>query len=319
MVGIVSIGGHRVSDPRIVVAVYEPSSASVSPAEWNAIRTKVRAVVGKAEHGSPRAALFAARYTTQLTAWAIRQDVPLDMGRIMSSDMIDRFVATGLGNLQWSSKSSVRSHLWRVARAQSSAESPPVKYPRLSTLSAPYSGDVIAGFWEAAQAQSNDRRQRVLTTVLVLGAGAGLKASEILSVTAAEHVGRHPGDKRLWVIKLSDRIVPVRVAFVEALKDLCSRYPVGPLIGRVSQRVNDPMGAMIKGIELPAHLPPLRCRRLRITWMVSILSDDVRISEFQTLAGTVSAKSLEGLAPYIPVRVNDREYFFKAAGLDAQA
>ena len=77
-----------------------------------------RAVVGKAEHGSPRAALFAARYTTQLTAWAIRQDVPLDMGRIMSSDMIDRFVATGLGNLQWSSKSSVRSHLWRVARAQ---------------------------------------------------------------------------------------------------------------------------------------------------------------------------------------------------------
>ena len=161
-------------------------------------------------------------------------------------------------------------------------------------------------------------RKRVLTTVLVLGAGAGLKASEILSVTAAEHVGRHPGDKRLWVIKLSDRIVPVRVAFVEALKDLCSRYPVGPLIGRVSQRVNDPMGAMIKGIELPAHLPPLRCRRLRITWMVSILSDDVRISEFQTLAGTVSAKSLEGLAPYIPVRVKDREYFFKAAGLDAR-
>lgn len=317
MGGVVSVGGHRISDPRTVVEVYEPTPASVSPDEWGLIRSPVRAAVRRADHATPRAALFAMRYTTQLTVWAIRNDVPLDMSRILSPDRIDRFVAIVLRQLCSSSKSSVRSHLRRVAWAQSGASSTAVKYPRPTALSAPYSRDEIKGFWEAAQAQSNDRRQRVLTTILTLGIGAGLTASEILSVSAAQNIRQHPDDKRLWVIVLAERTVPVRADYVEALMALSSEYSQGPLIGRVSRRVNDPMGAMLKGVELPAHLPPIRCRRLRITWMVSILASDLRISEFQAVAGTVSAKSLEGLAPYVPVRANASEYLFKAAGIDA--
>ncbi|MGC2976277.1 hypothetical protein ACPUD8_11245 [Brevibacterium sp. FAM 25378] len=233
--------------------------------------------------------------------------------------MIDHFVATALADLSMSSKSSVRSHLRRVAQAQSPAWSPAVMFPRPSTLSGPYTSDTLAAYWQAAYAQATVRRQRVLKTVLTLGGGAGLQASEILSVSAAENVRQHPHDDRLWVIVLPDRTVPVRIDYAPVLADLCERYPTGRLIGRVSRKVNDPMGAMLEGIEFPVHLPPLRCRRLRITWMARVLNDDVRISEFQRVSGTASAKSLEGLTPHIPVRADASEYLFKAAGINAEA
>lgn len=319
MARLVSVGGERIGDPVCVISVYQPSPSLVSSAEWDCVQDEVRAAVGRAEHGSARAALFAVRYTAQLTVWALRQDVPLDMGRILVPSMIDHFVATVLANLSMSSKSSVRSHLRRVARAQSLTWSPAVKFPRPSTLSGPYPPGILAAYWQAAHAQATARRQRVFKTVLTLGGGAGLQASEILSVSAVENVRQHPHDDRLWVIVLPDRTVPVRIDYAHALADLCEQYPAGRLIGRVSRKVNDPMGAMLEGIELPAHLPPLRCRRLRITWMARVLNADVRISEFRRVSGTVSAKSLEGLAPHIPVRDDASEYLFKAAGIDAEA
>ena len=53
--------------------------------------------------------------------------------------------------------------------------------------------------------------------------------------------------------------------------------------------------------------------------MARVLNDDVRISEFQRVSGTASAKSLEGLTPHIPVRADASEYLFKAAGINAEA
>ncbi|MGO3234266.1 MAG: hypothetical protein ACTIKT_12440 [Microbacterium sp.] len=49
--------------------------------------------------------------------------------------------------------------------------------------------------------------------------------------------------------------------------------------------------------------------------MVNVLQSDVRISEFAHIAGVVSAKTLETIAPYVPGRWDDNVWLKKAAGL----
>ncbi|MDO5619751.1 hypothetical protein [Kocuria sp.] len=79
--------------------------------------------------------------------------------------------------------------------------------------------------------------------------------------------------------------------------------------------MKDPLGKIRAGIELPSYLPSLHYARLRTTWMATILTQDVRISEFMAMAGTVSAKTLEAIAPYVPGRWDADVYLMKAANL----
>lgn len=54
--------------------------------------------------------------------------------------------------------------------------------------------------------------------------------------------------------------------------------------------------------------------RLRTTWAVAVLSEDVRISEYLAMAGTTNAKSLEQMAKFVQIR-EDQVSLRKAAGL----
>lgn len=89
----------------------------------------------------------------------------------------------------------------------------------------------------------------------------------------------------------------------------------GPLVGPSNPKAKDPLGSARSKIEWPTHLPAFRSSRLRTTWMATVLTHDLRVSEFMHLAGTVSSKSIEAIAPYVPGRWDDDEYLFKGAGL----
>lgn len=155
-----------------------------------------------------------------------------------------------------------------------------------------------------------------MTTMLALGLGSGLRVSEVLAVSASTHIRLHPKDHRLCVVILEDRTVPVLTTYAPVVLDLCQRYPEGPLIGPHKVNTKDPMGVVRKNLEIPASLPRLSMSRLRTTWMASVLMQpDIRISEFMVLAGTVSSRTLESIAPFIPYRTADDEYLFKGAGL----
>lgn len=49
--------------------------------------------------------------------------------------------------------------------------------------------------------------------------------------------------------------------------------------------------------------------------MADVLADDVRISEFMNMAGTVSSKSLEVIAPFVARQLEGEHYLFAADGL----
>lgn len=309
--------GRRLTTPDEVLEHYTPAPSIATAEEWERIRTVVVAAVSTAGYPSPWAALIAVRYTTRLVAWARGLDLPLDAEVILDPDHINRFVASELAHMTTAGQSSVRSHLRRVARSANpvaQVPSPGPAYPRDRPLARPYTASEVAGFWEAADAQATQKRARVLTLMLALGLGAGLKPREVLTVTSQD-VRRHPTDDRLCAIFLPERTVPVLHEYTQRLRELCREYPDGPLIGPHRGDVKDPLGVLRKGIEIPDYLPRLRAPQLRSTWMVSVLSRDVRISEFMHMAGTVSAKSLESIAAYVPGRWHSEEYLFKGAGL----
>lgn len=313
----VVLAGQRLTSPSEVLERYAPAPSMVTADEWAHVRAFVVGVVCAADYPSPWAALIAVRYTTRLVVWARGLDMPLDAEVVFGSDHVNRFVASELAHMSTSGRSSVRSYLRRVARAANRKDQgprPQPTYPRDRPLARPYTASEVAGFWDAADAQATQKRTRVLTVMLSLGLGAGLKPREMLTLTSHD-VRRHPTDERLTAIFLPDRTVPVLGEYTQRLRELCTDHPVGPLIGPHRDDVKDPLAVLRKGIEVPSFLPRLRAPQLRTTWMVSVLSRDVRISEFMAIAGTVSAKSLESVAPYVPGRWSGEEYLFKGAGL----
>lgn len=316
----VTLHGSVRSCPSDVIEEYRPSTALIPAERWWRLRPTVVAAVTASRPGSAWTALQSMRYTGQLTAWASAQGLPLNPEIIFTAAQIERFVSTELHALSPAGRATVRSRLRAVARAATTTAAwapDPKPYARTRPIAPPYTEREVAGFWHAARTQATAHRSRVLLGMLTLGLAAGLRPAEMLTVSARESIRVHPRDRRLWAVRLDDRVVPVRAAYTTALTDLCRDHPDGPLLGQHRATAKDPMGVLRKGIEIPAWLPPLKLSRLRTTWMVSVLSGDLRISEFMTIAGISSAKTLESIAPYVPGRWDGDDYLFRGAGLDA--
>ena len=315
----VVLAGRVINTPEEVLEVYRPPAFTIPGDEWELIRPLVVAAAAAARFQSPSAALLGVRYTARLVAWARRLDMPLNPETILRPEHVERFVASQLSHMSTVGQASAQSNLRRVARAapvKAPWPPPAPAYRRSHPIAPPYSESQVAGFRQAAESQATERRTRVLTVILTLGLGAGLRPSELLT-TSAENVRPHPVDGRLWVISLPDRVVPVLQEYTPQLIELCAAYPEDPLIGRHKPTAKNPLEVLRSGIQIPDYLKPLRCPRLRTTWMTNVLNQDVRISEFLVMAGTVSAKTLEVIAPHIAHRWEGDEYLFKGAGLDA--
>lgn len=313
------IGGQIVTTVEEVLERYQPKRDTVSPAQWQRVRPLAVRAVRAANFGSVHGVHFALKAVAQFLAWADDNGLPLVAESVFTPDVVERYCATRSKELSSRTVANYRSALRSAARAVTvqAPWAPPAKpYADHVHLAPPYTEAEIASFWECARSQATEHRQRVMTTMLALGLGAGLRVSEVLALTAHEHVRLHPRDERLCVLLLEDRTVPVLATYTATVLDLCRQYPEGPLIGRYKATGKDPMGVVRKGLEIPSSLPRLSMSRLRTTWMASVLMQpDIRISEFMVMAGTVSSKTLECIAPFIPYRAAGDEYLFKGAGL----
>lgn len=311
------ISGVVVTTPEGVFEHYRPAASRVSDEVWAAVRPLSVTACAAADYRSVAAALACMSAVTHFLAWARREGFPMDAEAVFTPSLVERYCLTQLKGLVSETRSTRRSYLRRVGRAcTNKAPWPrdPKPFAENNTLMPPYTSAEVEGFWRAARAQATDRRVRVATVILVLGLGAGLRPSEMLSVRAHD-IFRHPDEPRLVVVALPDRTVPVLAAYTERLWTLCRTYPQGPLIGPHKPTSKDPFGALRQYVTFPDWLPTFRPTRLRTTWMVSVLNQDVRISEFMLMSGTVSAKTLETIAPYVPYRARDDEYLLRGAGL----
>jgi len=311
------VGGVVVTTPEGVFAHYRPAAHLVSPEVWGIVRPVAIDACRAADYKSVASALQCLSAVTYFLVWAHSQDIALDLEQVFVPSHVERYCATALKHLSTETRSTRRGYLRRVGRActkRAPWTPDPKPFASNHAILPPYSPEEVEALWAAAQNQATPHRQRVATAILTLGLGAGLKAGEMLHVTA-ETVARHPHDPRLVVVLTADRVVPVRAQYVPALLDLCERYPEGSLVGKWKVTAKDPLGALRQNIQWPEWVA-FRPSRLRTTWMADVLADDVRISEFMKIAGTVSSKSLEVIAPYVAQRIEHDEYLFAAAGLN---
>ena len=128
---------------------------------------------------------------------------------------------------------------------------------------------------------------------------------------------REAVDPDIDLVVLASRdtdLVPVLDEYTDTLLDLCHRYPDDPLIGPHNPTTKDPLGKVRQYVEWPSNVT-FKPARLRTSWMVSVLTNGTRVSEFRRISGTVSAKTLEAVAEFVPGRLDNEEYLFAAAGL----
>lgn len=302
-----------------VLERYQPQPDTVPLAQWRRIRPLAVQAVRSAEYSSVHGAHFALKTVAQFLAWAEDRGARLLPDVVFTPDLVERYCGTRSKDLSARTVANYRSSLRSAARAVTTTAPwppPPKQYADHVHLAPPYTPAEVEAFWDCARSQATAHRERVMATMLALGLGAGLRVPEVLAVTASQHVRLHPRDHRLCVVILDDRIVPVLTTYAPVVLDLCSRFPEGPLIGPYKANTKDPMGVVRKKLEIPASLPRLSMSRLRTTWMAALLiQPDIRISEFMAMAGTVSSKTLECIAPFIPYRAAEDEYLFKGAGL----
>lgn len=214
--------GHS---PRDAILAYHPAPTVISAPEWKAIRPFLVETLGQLEYPSASSAQMRIRYAARLVAWARHEGIPMKPEKVFAAEHAHRFIATELKHLSPAGKATVRSHLRAITRAvvpnpHWSEDIRPFANAR--TLAAPYSDDDVAGFWRATQSQATDHRAHVLTALLTLGLGAGLKPREALSVTRND-MREHVDTSGFLAIELPDRIVPVLTHYAPRLEALCQR------------------------------------------------------------------------------------------------
>jgi integrase len=312
------IAGDWITTPARVYEVYTPRHEYVPEEVWALIGPLALSACQAAQHSSVDAALAAIRATAQFLAWCRLQEIPLQAERVFLPDHVERFIATQTTHMTPASRATRRSHLRRVARAATKAAPwprPDRVYARDTPMTGPLSPAEVDAYWDALRAQPTAVAERRLKALMLLGLGAGLRAGEVLTVSIRDHIGyTDAGEVQVCTIHLPDRVVPVDTRYVPLLHELAEYDHAEPLVGPFNPRAKHPVGNLIDSIALPASQHTLRLSRFRITWMVNILSRDVRIGEFQALAGVVSAKTLETVAPFVPSRFTDNEWLRNAAG-----
>lgn len=301
----IGVRGLSCASAAEVIDAYRPTRSRADDGLWSVLRPLARKAATATDYESPATALLGMRALTGFLLWAHAEDLPLDLERLLTPFRVEQYATVGMSKLSPRSRSTMRGALRRIGRSATS-RAPWVAEEHVyrgHVLAPPYTPAEVAGYWEAAQAQATARRSRVLTTVLALGLGAGLRSREIVWVTPSAIRQRGAG---LVTVDLPDRVVPLRSGIAHTLVDLIADDDANqPVIGRVNPGANDPLERCRRGIELPARLPRLVVSRLRTTWAVEVLQSGVRISEYLTIAGTTSAKTLEAMVPHVGVRDDD--------------
>jgi len=155
--------------------------------------------------------------------------------------------------------------------------------------------------------------RRTATALLALGLGAGLIPREFFEVRGPQ-VQVRCGVTVLHLTGRRGRVVPVLQRYAESVRTLAAEAGSGLLTGHALLPGQDSRHwHVIRHLDLPASLPPLRTSRLRSTWLVSLLSMRVQIDELLEAAGIATTRPLQDLVPFVPRR-DDGERLRALAG-----
>jgi len=290
------------------MTLYEPNL----PAEYVAkIRTFVEDAVAMALPRTSYSAKALLSPAMHFTYWAVFvAGAERNATAVFQRELIEYYVRETMGNLKEGTRRNNRAWLFRVAEAVNPETNPRNPMPlNQRGMDTPYSSgelDILDG-WAAGQGTTYSRR--AATTLVALGAGAGLSSREIaLLRNDAVTIGAD----RSVTIDITDegcpRHIPVAAryerALAKAVKDMPGERFV--FLPHRTRTENDVVSSFVARTSRPTGTPTVSVQRLRNTWLVQQMTNRVDVLTLMEAAGLKSLESISRLASFVP-RPSDAE------------
>ncbi|SES35170.1 site-specific integrase [Corynebacterium cystitidis] len=289
---------------------YRPRS--IAAGDWEQVRAYVTAVA--IDHLAPKAT-SRADLRNQMLAVATAAVAALRLGRgvthqeVLAPEVIEFAIAS---SKLTSRVKGVRRSILIALGEELNPEWPLYVGARYGykTPDAPYTEQELALLGQWASGRSTDYQRRGAMTLLALGAGVGLRIGEMahlrvcdvsqdgqgVTVTASGYRGAEP------------RHVPVRAEWEDELKEAIADLDPDSLalFPNRSQPTTESVAAIITRIGKP-HRVHLDTRRLRTTWVVTLMHEYVPESVIAPAAGLASLQHYKKWLT--PANVNQEQAF----------
>ncbi|WP_374457021.1 hypothetical protein [Nocardioides sp.] len=281
------------------IADYRPRDMSADA--WAVIGPYVRAAVTRCEGKTPHKAQIMLGTTAGLAYWCWKiAGIPLEDRYAFRHDIITSYTnhLFARGEFTNATVATYRSTLMRMADVLMGAESTTYRLPPLRTNKpvAPFDWDQQIALRSWAAGQATNARRIGCTTLLAGCTGAGLSATELLELTAADV---HP-DRLGVVLDIKGRRprkVPVLAEWETVLAEI-ARASWKPeqwifLPGRTTCDVNQVHRLIRRSNDKPF---PINAQRLRSTWIVTQLIAGVPV---QAILDASGIETLSGLGRFL--------------------
>ena len=233
----------------------------------------------------------------------------LDATIIFNRELIEHYVRDNLPDLTQGTQRNYRSWLFRVAEAVNPEANPRNPMPlNERSLDTPYDEAERVALDRWAAGQGTVYMRRGASTLIALGAGAGLTSVEIATLRR-DSVTVSP-DRVVTINVTNDgrvRTVIVRARYekslAKAIRDLPGESFV--FLPKRTSTKNNVVSAFVARASSPTGSPSVRVRRLRNTWLVQQMTDRVDVFTLMEAAGLQSLESISRLASYVPRLSND--------------
>jgi len=267
----------------------------------------VRDAIAVAAPHTAYTASFAMPYVARYVAWAVlEKGWPMTVESLFTVRAMDIYSTTANLDLTEGTRGNYRAVLMRISEVLLPDEHP----DRPSSLSnrttaAPYTPDEMNGFrtWATSQLTPEKRDRAML--MLVLCAGAGIRANEIFRIHP-EHVTTDNDGILIHVATDHPRHVPLLAEWEDWMVAVLGRRPAGePLWGQIHRKDTSNLTSAFTENSYGASKRP-RADRLRATWLAHHLYAR-GIKDIFRAAGIEKMQHLHKLLEFVELR-DDDEY-----------
>lgn len=253
-----------------LIAAYQ--AAEADPEIQRAVTAFSRAATTASAPATVSRARISLSSLTGLARWGWSVGLPLNTKTLLHPDVVERYVAIQYHRRSNGGWHTLRTNLRHLGRELEPALYPaePMKLPR-PKLRDPYSASEVNAYLHLAQAQSTPLRRRRATTLICLGAGAGLTAAEMREAYTRDVTD--DGDRLVVTVpgKEGTRVVPLRRTFEPHLRAVIEEIGDGPFFVPGNPRL---LRQVVDVLQGGRDLPRLELFRLRSTWLTAQLVDN---------------------------------------------
>lgn len=276
-----------------VMLAYRP--VKISAERWSKLRPFVLETVTDFRPVSVVQARLFLRLVTQISDWADRVLIDLDVEKVFHPDTVERFIAEVPGSDRYRATTRARLRsIGRTVTVNAPWPSDVDRYPR-ARLAPPYGTRDLARLWSDAGNQPTEGRRNVFERMLGLGLGAGASAAELAHVRGTDL----KQTSECLIVRLGPgrREVPVRTEYENTLRSHARSVGSEPLFPGVAHKSK--MHRHISSLQLGDRTPPLRLARLRTSWAVSLLREKVPTDEVMRAMGVSTPDLFRDLFQYV--------------------